>query len=210
MRTTTKRTIAAVAVAAAAVGGVAGSALSSPTAAVAQETESTDDEARPSRETAIQDVLSTLVTDGVITRAQADAVTDALVENLPERGHHRGFRHGVRMETVATIIGIDVQELMEALRDGSTIAEVAAANGSSADAVINGLVAEANERIDEAVAEGKLSADQAAEAKANAAERIEAMVNGEFEPHRRGFGPGGDRFGGGEDADNASDALFGV
>jgi hypothetical protein len=202
--------IAAVAVAAAAVGGVAGTVLSSPATAVAQETEATEEETRPSRSDAIQEALSQLVIDQVITQAQADAVTEALVENLPARDHHRAFRAGVRMETVATIIGIDAADLVDALRDGSTIAEVAAANGSSGTAVVGALVEEANERIDEAVAEGKIAAEDAAEAKANAAERIEDMVNGEFEPRGHGFGRGPGRFGGEEDAGTASDALFGA
>ena len=210
MRINSKRTIAAVAVASAAMGGVAGSVLSSPTSAIAQEAEITEDEARPDHSVAIQEALSQLVTDGVITQAQADAVTDALVENLPERGPRRGFRRGVQMETVATIIGINVQDLMEALRDGSSVADVAAANGSSAAAVMNALVVEANERIDEAVADGRIPAEDAAEAKADAAERIEAMVNGEFVPRGRGHGPGGDRFGGGEGAGTTEDALFGA
>ena len=210
----TKRMIAAVAVASAAMGGLAGTVLSSPATAVAQEAEVTDEEARPGLSDAIQETLSQLVTDQVITQAQADAVTEALVENLPARGPHSGFRAGVRIETVATIIGIDAVDLVDALRDGSTIAEVAAANGSSATAVVDALVAEANEHIDEAVADGKIPAEDAADIKANAAERIEDMVNGEFEPRRRGFGPGGGsgfgRFGGGEDAGTASDALFGA
>ena len=84
---------------------------------------------------------------------------------------------------------------------------------SSATAVVDALVAEANEHIDEAVAEGRIAAEDAAEVKANAAERITDMVNGEFEPRGRGFGPGSrgsGPFSGGEDAGTASDALFGV
>lgn len=212
MPNNTKRMVAAVAVAAAAVGGVAGTVLSSPATAVAQEAEVTEDETRPGLSDAIQEALSQLVTDSVITQAQADAVTEALVENLPARGPHRGFRAGVHMETVATIIGIDIANLVDALRDGSTIAEVAAANGSSATAVVDALVAEANEHIDEAVADGRIPAEDAADAKANAAERITDMVNGEFEPRGRGFRPGrgSGPFGGGEDAGTASDALFGA
>ena len=82
----TKRTIAAVAVASAAMGGLAGTVLSSPATAVAQEAEVTDEETRPGLSDAIEEALSPLVTDRVITQAQADAVTEALVENLPARG----------------------------------------------------------------------------------------------------------------------------
>ena len=52
--------------------------------------------------------------------------------------------------------------------------------------VIDALVADASAKIDEAVADGDLEADRAAELKENLPERITAFVNGEL----RG-GPGG-------------------
>ena len=128
----TKRMIAAVAVAAFAIGGVAGTVFSSPAFAIAQEAEVSEEETEPNLTDAIQKALSQLVTDKVITQTQADAVTDTLVESLPARGPHRGFRGGVQMATVATVIGIDVRDLMDALRDGSTIAEIAVERGAAA------------------------------------------------------------------------------
>lgn len=94
---------------------------------------------------------------------------------------------GRGLQTAADAIGIEVEVLREALRDGQTLAEVATANGSSAQAVIDALVAAANTHIDEKVAEGDMDAATAEEAKARAAEGITAMVNGEIP---EGWGPG--------------------
>ena len=70
---------------------------------------------------------------------------------------------------------------------------MAEANGVDVQAVIDALVAEAEAHVDEAVANGRLTEDQAATIKADLPERIEAMVNGE--------GPLGGRGGPAEDAE---------
>ena len=63
-------------------------------------------------------------------------------------------------------IGIEVDALREALRNGQTIAEVAEANGVEVQAVVDALVADAIARIDEAVANGRLTQEEADEKKA--------------------------------------------
>ena len=67
-------------------------------------------------------------------------------------GKHGGHGGPLALDTVATVIGIEADALRDALRDGQTLAEVAAANGVEAETLIDALVAEANERIDAAVA----------------------------------------------------------
>jgi hypothetical protein len=170
----------------------------------------------------LQEVLAPLVEDGTITQAQADAVVDRLVEAAPLRpGGHGGPRghRGPVLEAAAGAIGVTVVELGEALRDGSTIAEVAAANGVEAQAVIDAMVAELETHLAEAVADGRKTQAQADEILANASERITAVVNGEVRPGGPvghggpGFGPGG-RHGHGpggsdldDDAETADDAA---
>ncbi|MCP4223232.1 MAG: hypothetical protein GY773_07830, partial [Actinomycetia bacterium] len=144
----------------------------------------------------IEDVLADLVEDGVITEEQSTQIAEALQERVrPLRGHRGGLARGAHLETVAEVIGIEVADLAEALRDGQTIAEVAGANGSSAQAVIDALVAEMNTKLDQAVEDGNLTTERANEIRADAPDRIESMVNGEFEGRRgcggqRGMGPG--------------------
>lgn len=103
----------------------------------------------------------------------------------PGRGH--GF-FGARLDTAAEAIGITAEELRAALQDGSTIAEVAEANGVDLQVVIDALVAEATAKIDAAVADGTMESERAEELKADLVERITAHVNGEG-PFR-GPGPG--------------------
>jgi polyhydroxyalkanoate synthesis regulator phasin len=200
-----RKTIAAMATMAIVLGGFSAAlVVQSPDVASAQEVTSEDPEvAAPAR---IEEVLADLVTDGVITEEQSSQIATALQERIGEFRGHRGAR-GFQLETVAGVIDIDTDALSEALRDGQTIAEVADDNGSSATAVINALVAEMNTKLDQAVEDGKLTTEQAENIRADAPDRIEAMVNGEFEGRmgHRGHHGEGPRFGPGFDDSNSED-----
>lgn len=116
-----------------------------------------------------------------IQLADDDATEPAEGENEGRRGK-RGC--GEKHEAAAEAIGITVEELRDARADGDTVAEIAVANGSSADAVIDALVDDAQERIDAKVADGDLTEEEAAEKLADKAERIEEKVFAE--PGERG------------------------
>lgn len=186
----------AVGAATAILGLVLGATVLSPVVAGAQESTTTttadgtsepDGVAGTERVGRIRDSLEDLVTDGTITSAQADAVAEHLAELAP--GHHfNGRRHfGVILDIAAETIGIDRSALVDALQDGQTIAEVATANGSDAQTVIDALVTANQTKLDELVSEGSITAEEAAERAAAALERITALVNGEVE-FRPGFG----------------------
>jgi hypothetical protein len=106
-----------------------------------------------------------------------------------------GFGGGERLESLAEVLGVEVDTLRESLADGMTIAEVAEANGVDVQTVIDALVSAAEARIDEAVAADRLSAEDGEARKAELAERITEMVNnaaeGGFGGPRGGRGPGG-------------------
>ncbi|MGZ8754772.1 MAG: hypothetical protein ACXW15_06245 [Acidimicrobiia bacterium] len=182
-----RKTIAALAAAAILLGGFSVAlVVQSPDVAAAQEVTSTDPEV--TAPATLEDVLADLVTDGVITEDQSAQIATALRERIGAfEGHHGRFDRGVRLETVAEEIGIDVATVRDALGDGQTIAEVAAANGSSAEGVVAALVTEMNANLDQAVADGKLTTEQADEIRADVPDRIAAMVNGESEGYI-GFG----------------------
>ena len=133
----------------------------------------------------LRDVLEALVTDGTISAAQADAVAAHLARFAPGPGHHGRHHLAIGLGIAAEAIGIDASALVDALRGGQTIAEVAAANGSNAATVIDALVAANQERLDELVAEGSITAEQATERAAEAVERITDLVNADlpFRPH---------------------------
>jgi polyhydroxyalkanoate synthesis regulator phasin len=200
-----RKTIAAIATVAIVLGGFSAAlVVRSPDVASAQEV--TSEESEVAAPATIEEILADLVTDGVITEEQSTQIATALQERIGEFRGHRGAR-GFQLETVAGVIDIDVGALSEALRDGQTVAEVAEENGSSATAVINALVAEMNTKLDQAVEDGKLTTEQAEDIRADAPDRIEAMVNGEFEGRMRHRGHHGEgpRFGSGLDDSRSVD-----
>ncbi len=209
MKIRTRTSIAAVAVASVIGGGVVGAVLTGPTAAIAQEAEE-ESTVRPDRGSTIESVLADLVEDGVITQEQADAVAEALEDARPQRGF-RGFHGlGAVAEEIAATLDLTVDDLTEALRDGSSLADLAAQQGVEVDIVIGLLVEQAQERLDAAVEDGRLTADEAAERLGDIESKITEMVNGELEPGRRGFGRGhrGPHGQGDDAAPDASDTVF--
>ena len=105
-------------------------------------------------------------------------------------GPHGGF---VVLETAASYLGMSEEDLREALED-QTLAEIAKEKGKSVDGLVKAIVAAQEERIDQAVADGRITKAQATELKARLSDRVEALVNGELHrgdgPNRHGFFPG--------------------
>jgi hypothetical protein len=102
----------------------------------------------------MQSALQSLVDSGTLTQAQLDEVVSTLQANRPERGDHGpGGRHGgpggrgANMQVVADTIGITADQLRTGLEGGQTIAQIAEANGKTAQQVIDALVADATTRI---------------------------------------------------------------
>ncbi|NEK56478.1 hypothetical protein GCU56_01130 [Geodermatophilus sabuli] len=136
----------------------------------------------------VRDALTGLVTDGSLTQEQADEVATTLAEaGLGERGGHGGSR--LDLSAAATALGMDEAGLRTALDvDGATLASVAEDRGVPVDTLVSALTEAAQERIAQAVAEGRLTQEQAderlADLEARIAERVEQAL------HDRG-GPGG-------------------
>ena len=151
---------------------------------------------------ALDSRLAEAVTSGKLSQAEADAIEagapaafDKLMASKPgdrERGgngHQKLAAIGKNaLKTVAEVLGMEPRTLIGELKMGKTIAEIA---GAQTGAVTQALTDQANAAIDKAVADGKLPADKAADAKAKAAERIAKFVN---EAHK---GPGEGERGGG-------------
>lgn len=139
----------------------------------------------------LREVLESLVEDGTLTSDQADAVTEHLVDAAPAArwNRHRPGRHGhfvgpaVRgavSDAVTELLGLDAETVRDELRGGMTLAELAEANGVSTETLVDTLVAEASERLDVAVENGRIDQERADEFEANLEERVTERVNGEF------------------------------
>ena len=173
----------------------AGALLAGPITAFAQQDDDdTDTETETETEVRggwVADALDDLVTAGTITQAQADAVAEALQAARPERpfgggrGHWIGGPGGlgfgrIGLDAAAEVLGIEEDDLRDALREGTTLAELAEQNGVAAQAVIDALVAEASEHIDNALEDGRIDATEAEERRAEVTERITTIVNEGF------------------------------
>jgi hypothetical protein len=105
----------------------------------------------------------------------------------PDDGSQRTRRHRLIravIQTSADTIGIDSHALVAQLRAGKSIAQVATEHQKDPQTVIDALVAKASARIDQAVAEGKLTAEKAATIKEKLPSVAERIVNKVFDGAR--------------------------
>lgn len=98
---------------------------------------------------------------------------------LHRRDHarHLGKAAKIEFEVAAQYIGITTDELRGELRAGKSLAQVATAKGKSVQGLVDALAAKVFERIDRAVADGKLPADRAEQMKQRAVEMLTNLVN---------------------------------
>jgi len=116
-------------------------------------------------------------------------------EQRQERREERREARSANAEEVAGLIGVEVEDIHEWVRGGGTLAEIAEQNDVSVDAVVSLIVDQKNERLDQAVENGRLDAAEADEKRAEVEERVTSRVN-EGRPERvdgEGSGPRGDR-----------------
>ena len=113
----------------------------------------------------ISAVLSGLVSSGTITQAQADAIAAAMVSAAPKMKPMKDpFKNGFGKNSVAhealitSTLGITSEDLKAARLAGTSLATLA---GDKKAELITALVNFQTTEIDAAVADGKLTADQA-------------------------------------------------
>jgi polyhydroxyalkanoate synthesis regulator phasin len=150
---------------------------------------------------ALENRIDDAVAAGRLTKEQGDA----LKKQIESRDYPllfgpggpwlgRGFgpgheRHVDILAAAASYLGLSQAKLREALQN-KTLAEIAKEQGKSASGLVQALVTAEEKRIDEAVADGRLTKDQATELKANLEQRTQALVNGELRDHGFGRHPG--------------------
>jgi hypothetical protein len=134
------------------------------------------DGSRPTAVERITEALSGLVEDGSITQDQADEVAATLGEaGIGGRGGHHGAR--LDLGTAAGALDMTEEELRSALRaEGATLAQVAEDQGVEVQALVDALVQAHEERIAQAVEDGRLTQEQADERLADLEERVTERV----------------------------------
>jgi uncharacterized protein (DUF433 family) len=154
-------------------------------------------------ETTIADVAKER---GVALAAVVDAIMEVerahveeFVNNPLRKGHRHGgpgFRKGPHgpmfggHDAAASALGITTDELVDALHEGKTIAEVAKDKGVDVAKVIDAMVAAATEKIDEARENGRIDDERAAALKERVKGLVTDLVNEGHRPDLHEFGPG--------------------
>ena len=146
---------------------------------------------------AYENRIDAAVAAGRLTQEQGEALKQQIESQDypllgPGFGHHGGpgghrFPH---LDAAAAYLGLSATELRTRLQSGKTLAEIAKAQGKTADGLVTALVADEKKELDAAVSAGRLTQAQADEMLANAKQRFTDLVNG-VRPERgpRGFGP---------------------
>jgi polyhydroxyalkanoate synthesis regulator phasin len=187
--------VAVIALAAVAVGGAATSAqegdgpIGTFLSKVADKLGVTEDELKTAIDEARTETIDEAVAEGLLTEEQGERLQEGI---FPFRGRFSHEpRHAHVMDAAAEVLGLERDELMEQLRDGNSLAELAEAQGKDLEAFKAALLDKIEARLGELVAEGDLTQEQADEIFQCIEENIDSIVNAER--CRGGFG--GPRFG---------------
>ncbi|MBX5476547.1 MAG: hypothetical protein IRZ18_05435 [Clostridia bacterium] len=148
------------------------------------------------RSTLVKDVNDSLAQavqdaqkDGKMTAEQADRLTKR-IQDAQSKGRlgFFGFERprawggkwgrfgGPVLKDAANVIGVSVDELASALKNGQSLAQVAQAHGVSQDALVNGLVDAMKKKLDQAVQNGRLTADQEQKILSQSKDRLTKLV----------------------------------
>lgn len=129
-------------------------------------------------------VLSTMLTVGAV----------AVAADPPGPGRGAGIGGRERPVVMAAIqaaadeTGLETTDLVAGLRGGSTLADLVTEAGGDVQAVIDAAVTAGQVRIDTALANGRITGEQAAALSQNLADGVTAAVNGEAGPRWVGRG----------------------
>ncbi len=140
------------------------------------------DEETPGR---ILEELTLLVEDGTLTRAQADAVAEQLapfVRAVVSRFETDRLRHrlGRLAAETAEVLGISRERLAEQLAAGSSLAEIAAAEGTNGEQLVADVVEHLAAHLDVLVTSGRLEQERAEEILGNTERILKDLVD---QPH---------------------------
>lgn len=146
-----------------------------------------EDELKTAIKDAGNETVDEAVAAGNLTQEQANRLKERIEEGgFPFMfGQHPRIGGAIALhQAAADILGVTPAELMEELRDGASLAEVAEAHGKSVDGFKAGLLAAVKTQLDTLVTDGRLTQDQADQLYQRLEENIDTIINAE-----RGMGP---------------------
>jgi len=148
-------------------------------------------------------VLDNAVKEGNLTQEQADQIRERAADGFGPGMMGRGFGRGMMgrsqgwgmmgdsqdslIAVAADKLGMTVDELTTQLQDGKTVADLAQEKGVDLQTIVDAFMAARQEALSQAVADGKITQEQADQMLENMGDMIEDHLNGELPM----YGPGG-------------------
>ena len=139
---------------------------------------------------ALENQVDASVAAGRITKAQGDELKKRIESNdFPLFGPMAlgfGFEHGfghhgfVGLDAAASYLGLTDSQLDSKIASGKTLAQVAKDQGKSVDGLVAAMKADLKQKLDRAVAAGRLTKAQESQVLSSADQRITNLVNGKI------------------------------
>jgi uncharacterized protein YidB (DUF937 family) len=135
----------------------------------------------------LKKLAATVAVAGAITAGTAGAAFAAdnssgstSGDATAQTARHPGIRHQVAKQAFQTVLdqlGVTKDELKAALKGGQTISQYATSLGKDPAAIGDALTQKANDGIDQAVANGKLTQERADTMKGKVSARVDKFLN---------------------------------
>ena len=168
---------------------------------VAEKLGISSDTLRDAVKSSANDEIDERVVNGELTQEQADAMKERIA-NAPDEalgGFGRGMGHGARFgffggDELATFLGTTADELRTEMQgDGATLATIAEAHGKSRNELKAFLTEQFQAHVNEEVADGRHTQEEADQKLAGFTANLDAMIDGTMPQggpgmHHGGFG----------------------
>ena len=102
---------------------------------------------------------------------------DSTIKEKETNHHKRGHKRGAFIGKVLLEVGLDPASVREGFANGQTLGDTAEANGISPETIVDAIVDAMTERLNQAIADGKLTPEEAAEKAAGIPERATEIVD---------------------------------
>ena len=156
-----------------------------------------EDELKQAIRTTGSQLLDQAVADGKVTEEEAAKIRDRIESGdfpiFPFGGHGPGHGHGPHhgpgpgfglglmngdlIKQTADFLGVDRQTVIEGLQSDQSLAQIAEANGKSGDELSGYLYDQLKSKLDEAVANNRITQDREDSMLSNAKDRIDEAIN---------------------------------
>lgn len=139
-------------------------------------------------------VIDQVVADGQLTEDEAARIRDLINsgEFPPFFGRHGhgygGFAHGLcggaNLEDLAGFLGVEASVVRDGLENGQSLAQIAEANGKTRDELKSFLLSSITDKVNQAVADGKITQERADEKLENFSARLDDLIDRQGAPFR--------------------------